>query len=253
MKMSDKDLDQLFSSQLADMEIEPSASVWKKIKPEIENKEDAKQGTLTWLQIAAAVVILATAAFMLRPQTGKVALHGEYSAAKVNTSPNGLAITPQANPGLGDIQVSEGTRPEAFATPKHRYNDGRTAVVMPLINKADTTHVMIARIEPTETHDAAQQQISQPVTPEVKLINNPQLQNNQPVKTLAANNVPVQKETPVAQKKKIRSLGDLFNVVIAKVDKRPNKIIQFKDNDDDDSEFGVSGVNLGPIQIKKND
>lgn len=41
--------------------------------------------------------------------------------------------------------------------------------------------------------------------------------------------------------------------MIAKVDKRPNKIIQFKDDDDDEGDFGVTSVNLGPIQIKKND
>jgi len=41
-------------------------------------------------------------------------------------------------------------------------------------------------------------------------------------------------------------------VVIAKVDKRPNKIIQFENNDEEEGDFGVAGVNLGPIQIKKN-
>jgi hypothetical protein len=54
---------------------------------------------------------------------------------------------------------------------------------------------------------------------------------------------------PVKTRHKIHSLGDLINVVVAKVDKRKDKIIQFTDTDDGDS--NITGVNLGVIKIKK--
>jgi len=48
---------------------------------------------------------------------------------------------------------------------------------------------------------------------------------------------------------KIRSFGDLINVAVAKIDKRKDKIIEFTDDDDDEST--LTGINLGIIKIKK--
>ncbi|RYE28502.1 MAG: hypothetical protein EOP42_16695 [Sphingobacteriaceae bacterium] len=50
--------------------------------------------------------------------------------------------------------------------------------------------------------------------------------------------------------KHIRSFGDVVNLVMAKVDKREDKLIQFTDTDDGD-ESTVTGINLGIINIKK--
>jgi hypothetical protein len=50
-------------------------------------------------------------------------------------------------------------------------------------------------------------------------------------------------------RQKIRSLGDLVNRVVAKVDPREEKIIQFTDNDEGTE---VSGINLGLIKFKHN-
>jgi hypothetical protein len=56
------------------------------------------------------------------------------------------------------------------------------------------------------------------------------------------------KQAP-AKKHKIRSLGDVFNVMIAAVDKRKDKIIEFSNTDGDDAT--ITGVNLGIIKVKK--
>jgi len=50
--------------------------------------------------------------------------------------------------------------------------------------------------------------------------------------------------------KRIRSIGDVVNLVMAKVDKREDKLIQFTDSDDGD-ESNVTGINLGIINLKK--
>lgn len=42
MNMSDKDFDQLFQSKLANMEMEPSASVWNNITDELDGKKRIK-------------------------------------------------------------------------------------------------------------------------------------------------------------------------------------------------------------------
>jgi hypothetical protein len=57
-------------------------------------------------------------------------------------------------------------------------------------------------------------------------------------------------EAPV-KKHGIHSLGGLVNVLIAKVDKREDKLIEFTDDDDDNTASSVTAVNLGVIKIKK--
>ena len=54
-------------------------------------------------------------------------------------------------------------------------------------------------------------------------------------------------ESEVRGQRKIRSIGSLVNFVIAKVDKREDKLIEFKDSDEGSE---VSGINLGLVKIK---
>jgi hypothetical protein len=54
-------------------------------------------------------------------------------------------------------------------------------------------------------------------------------------------------ENELRGQKKIRSIGSLVNFVIAKVDKREDKLIEFKDSDEGSE---VSGINLGLVKIK---
>ncbi|WCT11338.1 hypothetical protein [Mucilaginibacter jinjuensis] len=62
--------------------------------------------------------------------------------------------------------------------------------------------------------------------------------------------LPAIKPAKVAAKKHgIRSFGDLINVVVAKVDKRQDKVIHFSDTDDDES--NITGINLGFVKVKK--
>lgn len=51
-----------------------------------------------------------------------------------------------------------------------------------------------------------------------------------------------------AKKHSVKSIGDLVNLVVAKVDKRQEKIIQFTDSD---GESNITGINLGFINIQK--
>ena len=68
MKVSDKDFDQLFSSKLANMEMEPSAHVWNNIADELDGKKKDKGG-IGFMQIAAAVVIImGISLFFIRPK-----------------------------------------------------------------------------------------------------------------------------------------------------------------------------------------
>ncbi|MGZ3836482.1 MAG: hypothetical protein ACXVB0_23405, partial [Mucilaginibacter sp.] len=52
------------------------------------------------------------------------------------------------------------------------------------------------------------------------------------------------------KKRGIHNMGDLVNIVVAKLDKRKNKVIEFTDTDDEST---ITAVNMGPLKIKKED
>ncbi len=67
---------------------------------------------------------------------------------------------------------------------------------------------------------------------------------------VASVSLPAVKPTKSPVKKHgIRTFGDLINVVVAKVDKRQDKVIHFSDTDDDES--NITGINLGFVKVKK--
>ncbi|NNU34325.1 hypothetical protein HK413_09510 [Mucilaginibacter sp. S1162] len=43
----------------------------------------------------------------------------------------------------------------------------------------------------------------------------------------------------------------MVNALMAKIDKREDKLIEFSDSDDDENGSDLTGVNLGLIKIKK--
>ncbi len=257
MKMSDKELDKLFSSQLADMEIEPSAAVWSNISCEISGEEasiEKKKSIMPFLQIAAGVIVLMSIAFIFRPKTEKVALYGDYTAS-VTGSQRPLVITPQTTDMIQNVQIQDATNshPMTGHYKSERPYSGEEQIVNAAI---DTTTRVLANNVVTDVNTTA----TQPDIADRQAIGAPRVitaiqggvDHIKPNRALAVTDPPTLKDN-TGKKKKIRSIGDLFNVMIAKVDKRPNKIIQFENNEEEEGDFGVSGVNLGPIQIKKNE
>jgi hypothetical protein len=72
--------------------------------------------------------------------------------------------------------------------------------------------------------------------------------------TLAMQILPVsdKQNTKFAKKKRrMNTFGDMMNAVIAKIDKRQNKFIEFSNTDGD--EATITSVNLGIVKIKKED
>jgi hypothetical protein len=166
-------------------------------------------------------------------------------------------ITPQTDV-VQQMQVQDVTPATPVAYHHERTTIAQTAE-LPVNNAVDTTtnnnnRVLLANNSFNDDRLSQQQTASdQPLTArQVPTAVQPGADHIKPTKVLAVNNPPALKDNATAKKKKIRSLGDLFNVMIAKVDKRPNKIIQFENDDEDEGDFGVAGVNLGPIQVKKN-
>ena len=171
--------------------------------------------------------------------------------------------------GWIDQQPDKPSRPEAvrrlLGTALAQSSDQSTAKKASAIAvsvNADTAHVQQASAVKRDEQVLAQAPqkpltLSKPVVPEQviqltvrssidNLQGGPQLADNTPVqgKTLVGNDNAV-----VKRKHKIHSFGDLVNLVVDKVDKRKDKVLEFTDDGDGDS--NLTGVNLGIVKIKK--
>jgi len=262
--MSDKEFDQLFNAKLTDLEIEPSAELWGKIAPEIPGSSKNSSGLMPMMSIAATLIVILAAGLLFRPSTPKVALHGQYNPQRVvaETVPAVKSGEPAVDPYQG-LTPEQGTvqQPQQVAVEgKHRgISKAESRGVDPVIeNPVDTIKNLVytkpLNIAKPDHQDNNIIKTSIPVnntiianvTPKNDALTNP-------VKAIAMNNPQGSKAQEAVKRKKIHNLGDLLNVVIAKVDKRDNKIIQFGsgNDEDDDDLLNVTGVNLGPIKVKK--
>jgi hypothetical protein len=276
MKMSDKDFDQLFNTKLADMEMEPSANVWGNIAAGIDGKQDRKKAGVPFMRIAATIIVLmGVGLFFLRPENQVVQLHA-LASAPVETDHTVQVTSPTTEEPV--ILPQADLPAQTSAGVKHQQNG--TSGYVPKINNLvasglDSSETVPNRIasenikpltnesvkndQTTPIVAAVQQKGNTVITEEkgsITTVNNTQDAKNADAAVTnpaIAANTTGQKITSPSKKKKIRSLDDLLNVVIAKVDKRENKIIVFGSNDDDDNKdiVNVTSVNLGPIKVKK--
>jgi hypothetical protein len=244
MKMSDKELDQLFNSQLTDLEVEPSAAVWDRIATDIKAESSDKKGAFPYMQIAAGIIVLMAVGLYFMPKHETVSLHGAYNGQQVLQA----VVKP--------VETVNTLTAEREGTTSQRPKLIRHIIVNPVVH---ATYAQVKSQVDTQKYIASVQKIDKPEV--IKTVDNPVINTlttgaktdvitKQPARVLATADIPRPAATETVKKRRIHTLGDILNVVIAKVDKRDNKIIEFS-NDDDDESFTVTGVNLGPIKVKK--
>jgi hypothetical protein len=262
MKMQDNEFDELFRSRLDNFETEPSANVWEKVDNEL-NSHKRKQTLTPVLGIAASIIALVTAGILFIPQktnlkSGKQAVNN--SIVKVTrpfNTPQVVRNRPNKNV-LNSDKVNKTSmvanridRVSAIKSNKHAQAEKLVASTVEQ-NKSDKTddpallasnpqteHNIIKAVVPDERTQIA---INPHIEETTSFITKPTIIATEP------SIIEKQDVIPLKSKHKIHSLGDLINVVVAKVDKRKDKIIEFTDTDD---ESNITGVNLGIIKIKK--
>lgn len=253
--MQDKEFDDIFNSKFEDFEAEPSPMVWDNIADELDGKK-SKGVALPWLSIAATIIVLLTA--------GVLFLRKDKPAAEDNKPTKFAAahIKPEINK-----EDRQNTGPADHAKPSDKIaiaanhqpkkSSAVHRVTEPVTDKINNQENDAQQSKPDEQRlvaaipDASTTNMK-PLLPDAKLISKTvdmaaQAPAERPIVIASAGD----EEPEPAKKHGIRSLGGLINVLIAKVDKRQDKLIEFSDSDDDDTESNVTGVNLGVIKIKK--
>jgi hypothetical protein len=254
MDMQDKEIDQLFRSEFDNFEVEPSASVWGGITTKMDT---GKQPLKTYLSIAASLLVLLSAGLFFvsqqrddtkPPVQAAVVKHHEPVKAKLSPKVASPAIVePGATNTIAFNPVV--SRKQKTIRIKQQKNTLPVAPILKVEEPGDDQQQLAQA-----THQSVQTVkyiVPDKTTPIVEKID---VSEDIPFKTntLAAQPVSMPKTMAAepAKKHRIRSLGDLINVVVSKVDKRKDKLIEFSSNGDED-ETVLSGLNLGFIKIKK--
>jgi len=240
--MQDKDFDQLFKQRFESFEVEPSERSWENISRELDGQKKTKRAVPSFWMAAASVIILASAVLWLYRPVEVIKLQGK---ADMQTAMN-------EKPALDDQRGAETVASE-------RIEDLPVAVERVRSEKASVTQTANTdRLRLPKQKETPVREKVDPVKAETMLAEQGVEVNSIPKADVAIEESPVvvAQLDPTAEeannesepaRQRIKSVGGLVNFVIAQVDRRDNKIIEFRDGEEG---AAVSGINLGPIKFK---
>lgn len=244
--IQDKDFDQLFKNAFDDAEIAPSRDLWSNIESEIEPK---KKWIIPvyWLSAAAVLLLVAAGILVYQQQNINPKQLTSYVAPKVEQPAvveqpvKDSVITPVKPIEKVEAVLPVNTKPVTSLAKTNlkkvaRPVEKQKIVTAPEVLKQET---VIAKTE--EPKKDIRTKIEEAILqPENKTV-------------IAANPAAVKIDEPINDNdeqntKSIRNVGDVVNLIVNKVDKRKDKFIQFRTDDDDSS---LSSINIGPFKIGK--
>ena len=253
MNMHDKDMDALFRSKLADLEVEPSPIVWANINNQL-GTQNKRKSYVPLLKIAASVAILVTAGMIfltnkdvIKP-TNPLAINSGVKTPKI--------VTPETQPVKQADPIKE--EPQiTTAQPTQRIAQVvvvRHTVTSTPTGATNTTQPTVESVKPATIVDTPPNSLmvstnkTNVVVPDITFKTADTAPQSKTV--LAANDEPVTDNITSApvKKRKIHGLGGFINAVVGAVDKRDDKIIEFTETDEGDA---VTGINLGLFRVKK--
>lgn len=243
--IQDKDFDQLFKNAFDDAEITPSRDLWSNIESGIEPKKKRIM-PIYWLSAAAVLLVVAAGILVYQQQNVNPKQLTSYVAPKVGPTVveqpvKDSVITPVKPIEKVETVLSANTKPVtslAKTTVKKvvKSVEKQKIVTAPEVLKQETT---IAKTEESkkDINTKIEEAILQPEKETVIAANPTTIKADEPIN-----------DNEEQQIKNIRNVGDVVNLIVNKVDKRKDKFIQFRTDDDDSS---LSSINIGPFKIGK--
>jgi hypothetical protein len=257
MNMQDKEFDDLFRSKLEDFDVQPSAEVWQSIDGELAGKR--KKSIFPMLSIAASVLVLLVAGILFIPKKG-VVKHN-----KPDTSAIAKVKSSILKPNSTRSEIPQGRLAAIETRDKSTVNVYHPKIKTNAVEQKEQVNSLIAKTEIVKPQDEPllasaeipkKNEVVKPEPIEIAEATSPEKKQtvdnstiSLPAQSVLASNHPAKTTRPIVKKRGIRNFGDIVNLVVAKVDKRKDKLIQFSDSDDDESV--ISAVHLGALKIKR--
>ena len=263
MNMQDEEFDDLFRSKLDNFGVEPSAQIWQNIDAGLGGKKH-KNSAAFILSIAASIIILVTAGILFIPKKGMVKPNRSYSnqvtvnkvkLSAIRTGDNSPAVTPEkqeqqaANMQMLDKGIARIHHPKITSTQAVMQEPDASGIAKQETVKPEEQNVFAAVTTKKSDEGINQAMIElEPAPSTVKQLNDNSA-ISLPLQPMLTSIPAIKTNRQTVKKRGIHNFGDLVNLVVAKVDKRKDKVIEFTDTDDDEST--ITGVHLGAIRIKK--
>ena len=228
----EKTFDKVFKDKLGEVSVAPSPQVWENISASLDPKQHKKRVIYPWLGLAASVLLVSLGAWWFFPmnqaQVGAVKV---VNVQAMPTRTTEVQLTAQEN--LPKKELAHISKPLVVNKVAQLQQD--LALPPSSVNTVDP--------KPSAT-------IIQPEQQQVAVLNE---SPSQPVTILKTpQETALNSAQPSAKKhakKRIRSLSDLVNFVVAKVDNREEKILE---TSTDEAILSLTALNVGPLKFKKN-
>jgi hypothetical protein len=242
--MQDKDFDRILKERFEALEIQPSASSWNKITAHLDQKPKKKKALPSYWMAAASVILLASAVLWLYKPVEVVKLHPEGQVSK--------AVEKTIQPGENTLLRDEANKSESVpvatnssvrAAKLRVFAASKSRSVQLQRPKRETSVQLINREKPNDQVLIAKQETVVPADLPKPLT----ITDDNTTRLADADDEKAEDAPEHESRHKIKSIGSLVNFVVAQVDKRENKIIEFKDGEEGSE---VSGINLGPLKFK---
>ncbi len=232
--ISDKNLDKLFQSRFENLEAEPSKDLWFKIDAELEGTNKKKSSkSVIWMSAASVLILLSATLYLYKP-TEVIRLKVQSDKLEV--------VAKTENPVKENVKTENQDADLNYSKPEKSYKNTvyQVANYKPEVEKSYSQNIgKVATKEVVTAEKSVPVKIAEPVLSQPLIVENTMIAQVDPEKV-----VETEDESP---KQKVRGIGGLVNFVIAQVDKRDDKLIEFK-NSDEGAE--ISGINLGLVKFK---
>jgi hypothetical protein len=241
----DKDFDQLFKNAFDDAEIIPSRNLWSNIESGIEPKKK-RIIPIYWLSAAAVLLVVIGGILVYQQQNVNPKQLTSYVAPKVKPT---VAEQPVQDSVVTNVKPIEKTEVVLPVSTKAASNLAKTTVKKVAKPVEKQKIVTATEVLKQETRIAKTEEPKKDIKTRIE---EAILQPEKEI-VIAANPVPAKVDEPINDNdeqniKNIRNVGDVVNLIVNKVDKRKDKFIQFRTDDDDSS---LSSINIGPFKIGK--
>jgi len=253
--MLDNDIDNLFKPSLESYEIRPSAESWQKINSQLERKQ-GKNNQPYWLAAASVILVVGLGFNFFGTQQEVIKLTANSHVAIIEEEevlPVEHKITVK-QPVLKELSLNE----VKMANEKHFLSlmaktniPSKKNRIKPkgddFKNKNILASAFLLNVDKSIEEEAPERRKVKVAANTVIDAEDPILATAQQTKNISAFN----KELNYSEEKSIiKSVGDLVNFVIAKVDNREQKLLHMSRTEESDME--ITQINLGLIKYKKN-
>ncbi|MFM6954794.1 MAG: hypothetical protein ACKOWL_07390 [Sphingobacteriaceae bacterium] len=222
--------DKVLKDKLGEVSVAPSPHVWQNIAEKLEQRQQKKRTMYPWLGLAASVLLISLGAWWFF----------SLNEAQVKL---GALVKVQKKP-TGSSEVQLGSEENLLAKEGEHLVSVKAKLKAPLAqNVVVLANAPVTIVEPKTTAIVLQEEQIANLT-EVPPIEPSTVRSGPEEITSAAAEPSATKRS----KKRIRSLSDLVNFVVATVDTREDKIVE---TSSDEGGLSLISLNVGPVKIKK--